>query len=273
MIYQNFVFTLNNPEKPYPELETTIKYITYQLERGENGTEHLQGYVQFKKKRAFNEVKQWLPRAHIEPRKGSHEQAVEYCHKTETRIEGPWEFGIPTKKRGQRADLEEVREKIEEGSTELEVAREHFGLWCQYHKAFKRYRDLLYKKRNTESEVILLIGITGTGKSRGANEKYPNAYWKMANKWWDHYDGETEVILDDFNGEIDLQYILRMTDRYPMIIETKGSTQQLQATKFIFTSNKEPKEWWKEVDLSPFYRRITRFFVCFYDFWAIKKTI
>lgn len=271
MHYQNWVFTLNNPEIPYPELQEEIKYIIYQLEKGANDTLHLQGYLQLKKRASLQAVKSIIPRAHFERRKGTHEEARNYCTKDETRVEGPWEYGKQTYKRGQRNDIEEVREAIEQGMSEVEIAKGYFGLWCQNHKAFNRYRQLLCNNRSEKCVVTILVGYTGTGKSYSAYSRYPKAYWKMANKWWDHYEGQDEVILDDFAGEIDFQYILRMTDRYPMIVETKGATCQLQATKFIFTSNKKPTEWWPGVDITPFARRVTRYYTCFEYFFAYTQ--
>ena len=38
-----------------------------------------------------------------------------------------------------------------------------------------------------------------TGKSRYVREKYPDAFIKDANKWWDGYNGEEVVIIKDID--------------------------------------------------------------------------
>lgn len=40
-------------------------------------------------------------------------------------------------------------------------------------------------------------GSTGTGKTRGVRERFPEAYLKSNTKWWDGYNGEDVVILDE----------------------------------------------------------------------------
>ena len=89
-------------------------------------------------------------------------------------------------------------------------------------------------------------GATGTGKSRRAFETWPDAYRKMTNdKWWDGYHGEETVIFDDFKGSsMRLHDFQLIVDRYPVKVETKGSTVELSATRLVFTSNKHPSEWY-----------------------------
>lgn len=93
---RNWLFTLNNPKdlKPEVKLGTGYNFLIYQLEKGENGTLHHQGYVNFKQPIALTGLKKLLKEAHWEARKGSHDQAKAYCSKDDTRIDGPWKFGI-----------------------------------------------------------------------------------------------------------------------------------------------------------------------------------
>ena len=56
-------------------------YNIFGYERGAEGTPHLQGYVHFKSHKTLKGVKKMMPRAHVEPRKGTIDQAVDYCKK------------------------------------------------------------------------------------------------------------------------------------------------------------------------------------------------
>ena len=50
-------------------------------EVGENGTKHLQGYMEFSSPKTFATLKKLLPKAHIEKAKGTRKQNLTYCKK------------------------------------------------------------------------------------------------------------------------------------------------------------------------------------------------
>jgi len=98
---RNWCFTLNNPQEHgivddiLPALNSE-RYIVWQRERGANGTVHHQGYVECHAPMRLGAMKEWLPSAHFEPRRGTREQARAYCMKADSRdgeSAGPWERG------------------------------------------------------------------------------------------------------------------------------------------------------------------------------------
>jgi hypothetical protein len=93
-------------------------------------------------------------------------------------------------------------------------------------------------------------GHTGTGKSRRAwDEAGIGAYPKdPRSKFWDGYRNHEHVVIDEFRGGIDISHILRWFDRYPVVVEVKGSSVVLSATHIWITSNIDPRQWYPELD-------------------------
>lgn len=48
-----------------------------------------------------------------------------------------------------------------------------------------------------------IMGATGVGKSRYVREKHYPVYPKMRNKWWDGYDGEDVVVIEELSPSDD----------------------------------------------------------------------
>lgn len=46
-------------------------------------------------------------------------------------------------------------------------------------------------------QAIWIVGKSGVGKSWYAKSFMP--YMKAQNKWWDGYEGQSEVLIDDFD--------------------------------------------------------------------------
>lgn len=86
---QAWCFTLNNPTDVQLPSTWPHVFLTWQVEKGEQGTIHLQGYVLFEKRVTLAWIKKEVnSQAHWEPRKGTHDEAVAYCNKKDTRQEG-----------------------------------------------------------------------------------------------------------------------------------------------------------------------------------------
>lgn len=248
-------FTINNPtaaDDPREWEQQGAKFCVWQRERGENGTEHFQGYVQFKKVKRLTEVKKVNARAHWEPARGNPDENRAYCTKEETRQEGPWEYG-ECGGQGQRSDLAEVAPKVWDGTMTLGELRDyHPQMYCQYGNAIRRGITECLPDRHWACDGIVYWGPSGIGKSRLVEATYGGAdvYWKKdSTKWWDGYLGQKTVIWDDFDPHtIPYKYLLRIVDRYPMAVEVKGGYVQLQAERVVFTSVDDPAAWYPEMN-------------------------
>lgn len=154
----------------------------------------------------------------------------------------------------------------DEKKSEIEIAEMEPDLWCKYHCAFNKYRLLVTPPRRlpTAPDIIVLCGSTGTGKSHWASEQFPEAYWKEKNVWWDGYTDQKSVIIDEFYGWLAFDLILRICDKYPLKVEIKGGMTQFLANTIVFTSNKDPREWWKQCYFGAFERRVTK--------WILKTS-
>lgn len=109
-LHPNWIhWMVNFKSGPGPfDADKYVKYCVCQLEKGEQGTLHLQGYVELHDAKTLKWLKlnfSWD--AHFEPRKGTAQQARDYCRKDDTRQSGPWEFGEWTPiRQGQRTDIQ-----------------------------------------------------------------------------------------------------------------------------------------------------------------------
>lgn len=99
-------------------------------------------------------------------------------------------------------------------------------------------------------KIWVYWGRTGSGKSRRAwEEAGMDAYPKSPlSKFWDGYRGHEKVVIDEFRGGIDISNILRWFDRYPVIVDIKGSSVVLKATTIWVTSNIPPEQWYPLID-------------------------
>lgn len=249
---KNWCFTLNNYtdddvnllEALGTELNEPIQYLVFGRETGESGTPHLQGYITFTRRKTLAFVKQLISdRIHCEISRGTPLQAATYCKK-----DGDYkEYGTIPKGKGARSDLVAVAKKIREGANVRKIAEEHPEAIIRYGSGILRLRRMYRPTREHPPQIKVFWGPTGTGKTRRV--------WEFADKdelwlhpggqWFDGYDGQKMVLLDDFDGSwFKLSFLLRLLDRYPMPVAVKGDHAWWVPTTIFITSNLEPKDWY-----------------------------
>lgn len=249
------------------------------------GTVHLQGYIEFNHSVALSYLRNWQPRGHFEIRKGTQFEAIKYCCKDllddsipgvesfensrlgDLDLMGLQLFGIDEDLKlcefleslntTRVSKLAEMVKMIDNGASDKDLALFDIDVWARSYRALSQYRLITVPERSWEMEVVVIYGPTGTGKSRLACEENPGCYWKQRGKWWDNYISQEVVVLDEFYGWLSWDVLLRMCDRYPMLVETKGGQTQFAAKKIIFTTNSEPCTWYENVYFPAFVRRVT----------------
>lgn len=210
-------------------------------------------YAEFKRpvrmayiKRLFNEQT-----IHLEARQGTRDQARDYCMKADSRVQGPWEFGLwTTGGQGTRTDLTKLKDMaIDLTKTERTAWEEEPSLMVKYHKAFSHCRALVQPTVRPKLKVHLLIGDTGCFKTRWCWHSQPTL-WPMplGNKtsqgWFCGYDGQEAVLIDDYAGEFPLKMLLKLLDIYPVQAPTKGSHVWFTPETILMTSNEHPDYWY-----------------------------
>lgn len=110
--------------------------------------------------------------------------------------------------------------------------------------------------------MIVITGPTGTGKSRYCMEKYPDAFWKPNSKWWDGYQGNETVVIDEFYGWLPWAFFLTLLDRYPCTLETKGGHHQMVSKRIVICSNQDPQLWYQRINnFAALKRRVNKWMI------------
>lgn len=258
--FRNFVFTINNPTEEDRLLIRSaideIQYIIMADEVGKEGTNHIQGYCELKRQMSGNVIKRIMPRAHIEKRRGTQKQAIEYCKK-----DGKFEELGEFKKQGKRTDIKKVKEIILEKNGNIddviEIATSYQAI---------RTAEVLLKYRKPIAKYIpkaiyWFHGPTGVGKTRKAMDMIGECtYWISGEnlKWFDGYQGQLIALIDDFRKDFTtFHFLLRILDVYPLKVPVKGGFTDWIPKVIIITSCYSPTEVYNtREDIEQLTRRI-----------------
>lgn len=270
MAAKNWVFTLNNysidEESQMQVSHPEVTFIVYGHEVGENGTPHLQGYVELSKRMSVQQLKRMfdVPRLHLEVRRGTQRQAIDYCKKDGNDI---YERGTPSTGPGRPTAAKNkllpfiplVKHSLSEFASHPEAS---FHLL----RHAKEYVSLCEspRKRTDPLTVRWYWGPTGSGKTRRAFDEAEAAgiepFVKSGNfKWFDGYEGHQFVIFDDFrDAHCEFGWLLRLLDIYPLTVEIKGGTRQWKPKTVVITSPMPPEECYRTMQATDKYDKISQ---------------
>lgn len=264
--HRNYCFTAQGHARLSWEDER-ITYIIYAAEVGASGYEHLQGYMELASATSIKTVKKIFkrPDLHLEPRQGTQHQAIMYCKKDWDKTDIRLEHGVP-KKQGKRTDLDRAVEDVLHGKKIDQVKEDTPGLWARNHRAIdiagRTFIKKVAKELHTKPiNVTLILGKPGTGKSRYIAEEtdLDNSYYldRRTPLWFDGYEGEHTLIIDDYRGEIPFTELLRILDRYFYQLNVKGGHSYKCWENVYISSNRTIYDWYpNEPDIAALERRI-----------------
>jgi len=215
-----------------------------------------------------------MKRAAFKVANGTPSQAADYCKK-----EGMyWERGLRKKDPGNDASrsnllqeqLQNVMATMKNGATPTEIMVSFPCVYAKYYRFVNEFSQNQKPAMRENLKVILLYGRPDAGKTFYCYQKSPNLYALPVKSgstlWFNGYNMEKEVLIDDFAGQFRLDELLRLLDRYPIRTETKGGHTWFAPDVIYLTSNVPWDTWYdyskRKDSKAALQRRISTFYYC-----------
>lgn len=248
---------LTIPADPHPggykleeveEILSSYRWVGQKEQGGKTGYTHFQVYVENKNPIKFSTLQSKLPRCHFEKRQGSKIQAWDYCTKEESRVSGPYgnldrdELEKGTRNRGEI--LSDFRNQISSGEKTLSDLIVEDQQVSQHIRYLERYEQEIRKNKAKqgfrEIETHILYGEPGVGKTKrvydlhGYDDVYsPTTYSHP----FDAYNGENVLLLDEYVGQLEIEYLLKLLDGYPVQLAARYMDKWAAFTSVYVISN------------------------------------
>ena len=226
-----------------------IRYICWGLEQcPTTNKQHWQGFICLKRTSRVNMCKRIIGAGndtHVEQRRGSRNEAREYCRK-----DGEFfEWGIMEKL--------EFNEILKLNINEIKI--NYPLMFLRYYKGLEKLNINISPKWR-KVDVYILWGAPGTGKTRQVMEMDDVYKLDPPYNWWDGYESQKIILLDDYGieGGIPNGMLLNICDGYSLRLPVKGSHCWAHWTEVYITSNDDPELWMN----SALKRRITSVSMC-----------
>lgn len=231
----------------------------FQLEKGaENGYDHYQIYIECANAITFSSLKKRFPTAHIGIRKGTKQQAFDYCSKEDTRIGetvtgGNLELFFPDpalKLKDYISFITEDGKTVDQIATEYPASAIHLRTLDTYAAKFNRVEA---KSKRRELRVSYIWGKSGVGKTHSIYSRHGfDAVYVVDDYFhpFDEYDNETVIVFDEFHSQIPLEKMLVLLDPYPVSLAARYQNKWANFETVYVVSNEPIEQQYPNFKLS-----------------------
>lgn len=228
---REYVFT--SWREPTFDRDGSIRYICWGIERcPTTDREHWQGFIVFSRTHRIPGAKRILSGgddAHLEPRRGTRQQAIDYCRKCGMF----YEWG--------KLEMYNQKELLQLSIEEIKNLDPLF--YVRSYKGIEKYKSIVNKEFR-ELNVEWIWGEPGTGKTRYVMEQEDVYKIDPPYQWWDGYVGQKKLLIDDFEDcMLSRGTLLNILDGYVLRLPTKGGHCYANWTEVFITSNKHPEKY------------------------------
>lgn len=224
-------------------------YLVFGSEVGGDGHpedyEHFQCFMQLKKRTRFSTLQRGLLKGiHLEPRKGTPDQARDYCQKDG--IFQEWGVFNPDTQ-GARNDLKAYYEDAKKGVDVVTMYATHTSNMIRYRRSYDDIRSAHLPRTRLPARIHWLYGVPGTGKGtfvgaachRAAEVPYQKS---PTDQWWCGYNGEKIVCIDEITSAVPYNLLLNAGDATPLRLPVKFGHAMFLASTIYITSNLLPDQ-------------------------------
>lgn len=225
-----------------------IDWAFFGRETTQTGGKHAQGFLYTSRKMRLTELVKVLPGAHFELARGTDKENWDYCTKQDKqpKLIGPVPQADSFKKKGD--NMKQVWDETLQLAQAGRVDEIRSDILIRYRGTLKQIaaENAPKPKRLKAKSNIWVWGPPGSGKTqlvKSEHEGY-SVYLKSTDQWWEHYNGETIVIVEDidptnFEKEKDLKRLIKLwADVDSFEARIKGSSLgHIRPKRIVVTSN------------------------------------
>lgn len=254
----------DDPTQSNPIVFPPCRWAVASLERAPTtGKLHIQGAIYYESQVHLSRLRtDFGDSGHYEPAKGTAQQNLDYCSKSETHVAGPWTVGtLP--QQGKRSDWHAVADMVKQKKTFNEIVTTYPHL-APMSKGITTLMEACLPPPTVirDMTTIFIWGPSGVGKTHLALTTYPEAYLirgkYMEGKSFDMYNNETVLILDEWDpSEWPLTEMNKLTDKWKCPLTCRYNNKYGRWNIVVITSVRSPHDCYSLNVRAQFLRRLT----------------